>query len=177
MMKRMTITLGILLAFVAGALAHCGSCGVGGSSDKTGHGHMHKLMEHAGQNTEMAAESYPLDRCPISGEKLGEMGEPYEMSLDGVTVKLCCDGCEEKAIQRKDEVKGKIREALFARDAADYPLETCANCRMKIDPDSAKKEVYGSTLVLLCGSMCEKAFAEKGEQMANRVREARAAAE
>ena len=40
-----------------------------------------------------AAEAYPLDTCPVSGEKLGSMGDPVVVSHEGVEVRLCCKGC------------------------------------------------------------------------------------
>jgi hypothetical protein len=39
--------------------------------------------------------SYPLETCPVSGEKLGSMGEPVEVVYAGRLMKLCCGGCEE----------------------------------------------------------------------------------
>ena len=36
---------------------------------------------------------YPLDTCPVSGEKLGEMGKPYVFVHQGREVKLCCKNC------------------------------------------------------------------------------------
>ncbi len=38
---------------------------------------------------------YPLKTCPVSGEELGGMGEPYEVVVGNHLVKLCCSGCEE----------------------------------------------------------------------------------
>lgn len=38
-------------------------------------------------------DGYPLDVCVVSGEKLGEMGEPYVIKHDGKTVKFCCPNC------------------------------------------------------------------------------------
>ncbi len=34
--------------------------------------------------------------CPVSNDKLGEMGKPFKVTVDGRTVFLCCDGCEDK---------------------------------------------------------------------------------
>lgn len=38
---------------------------------------------------------YPLKTCPVSGEELGGMGEPYELVVGNRLVRLCCSGCEE----------------------------------------------------------------------------------
>jgi len=37
--------------------------------------------------------SYPADTCPISGEKLGSMGDPYDYVHAGRLVRFCCGGC------------------------------------------------------------------------------------
>lgn len=41
------------------------------------------------------ASSYPLDTCVGSGEKLGSMGDPYDMVIAGRLMRLCCGGCKE----------------------------------------------------------------------------------
>lgn len=68
-----------------------------------------------------AAPAYPLDTCVVSGEKLGEMGKPYEYvhKEDGKpdrVVMLCCKMCVGKF--KKDPAK-----YLAKLDAA-KPAET-----------------------------------------------------
>jgi hypothetical protein len=41
-------------------------------------------------------KSYPLDVCPVSGEKLGAMGAPVERIVANRLIKLCCQGCMKK---------------------------------------------------------------------------------
>ncbi len=40
------------------------------------------------------AKPYPLDICPVSGEKLGEMGAPFTFVYKDQEVKLCCKSCK-----------------------------------------------------------------------------------
>jgi len=35
-----------------------------------------------------------LKTCPVSGDKLGEMGDPYVFVYQGQEVKLCCPNCK-----------------------------------------------------------------------------------
>lgn len=35
-----------------------------------------------------------LTTCPVSGDKLGEMGKPYVFVYKGQEVKLCCPNCK-----------------------------------------------------------------------------------
>jgi hypothetical protein len=38
-------------------------------------------------------KAYPLDVCPVSGEKLGVMGEPVVFAYKDQEIKLCCKKC------------------------------------------------------------------------------------
>jgi YHS domain-containing protein len=42
---------------------------------------------------ETKTKDYPLQTCVVSGEKLGEMGDPYVFEHEGKQVKLCCKSC------------------------------------------------------------------------------------
>ena len=44
----------------------------------------------------LAANSYPLSTCVVSGEALGSMGQPIVIDHEGVEVRLCCKGCVKK---------------------------------------------------------------------------------
>ncbi|NBB96544.1 MAG: hypothetical protein GVY16_12520 [Planctomycetes bacterium] len=48
----------------------------------------------APNSTADSAGDYPLDVCVVSGEKLGSMGSPVEVEVEGRTVKLCCSACK-----------------------------------------------------------------------------------
>lgn len=39
------------------------------------------------------AKPYILKTCPVSGDKLGEMGDPYVFEYEGREIKLCCKAC------------------------------------------------------------------------------------
>lgn len=43
--------------------------------------------------TDAKAKPYPLDKCIVSDEKLGEMGDPYVFTHEGQEIKLCCKSC------------------------------------------------------------------------------------
>lgn len=42
------------------------------------------------------AKPYPLATCLVSGEKLGEMGDPVVFTHEGQEIKLCCKSCKPK---------------------------------------------------------------------------------
>ena len=55
-----------------------------------------------------------LATCPVSGEKLGEMGKPYVFVYKEQEVKLCCSGCKKDF----DKDPAKYLKKIRAADAA-----------------------------------------------------------
>ena len=49
--------------------------------------------DSATASTAAGVKPYPLDKCPVSDEKLGAMGEPVVFVKDGQEIKLCCKNC------------------------------------------------------------------------------------
>lgn len=45
------------------------------------------------EDKKAAAKPYPLEKCIVSDEKLGEMGKPYVFTHEGQEIKLCCKSC------------------------------------------------------------------------------------
>ncbi|MEZ5387966.1 MAG: hypothetical protein R3F13_20865 [Prosthecobacter sp.] len=58
-----------------------------------------------------AKDTYPLDVCVVSGEKLGSMGEPHVITHEGVEVRFCCDHCVPKFNADPATYIAKIKEA------------------------------------------------------------------
>ncbi len=65
----------------------------------------------ADQKAAVKPKPYTLKTCVISGDKLGEMGEPYVFVYEGQEIKLCCKSCLKDF--KKDPAKylKKIKEA------------------------------------------------------------------
>ena len=53
-----------------------------------------------------------LKTCPVSGEKLGEMGKPNVFAYKGQEVKLCCPGCKKEF----DKAPAKYMKLIRAAD-------------------------------------------------------------
>ena len=54
------------------------------------------LVCQAADKSDKAAskpKAYTLKTCPVSDEKLGDMGDPYVFTHEGREIKLCCKGC------------------------------------------------------------------------------------
>ncbi|NUO19464.1 hypothetical protein HUU59_08465 [bacterium] len=69
--------------------------------------------------------AYPIDNCIVSGEKLGEMGEPVTKVYEGREVKFCCNMCPEKFEKDQANFMKKLDDAIIAKQKPGYPLETC----------------------------------------------------
>ena len=99
---------------------------------------------------------YPLAVCAVSGEKLGSMGEPVPLMLDGMLVKLCCKKCVDKATKNAAAMAQKVRMASFELQQKHYPLDTCLVGGEKLG-DAPVSAMFGNTLVKFC---CEKCVAK-----------------
>src|SRR5512142_1342962 len=60
---------------------------------------------------------YPLKTCIISGDKLGEMGQPFVYVHEGREIKFCCKGCLKdfkkdpaKYVKKIDEEAAKAKK-------------------------------------------------------------------
>lgn len=69
----------------------CMSCEKG--FEKKPESHIAKIDEAA---ISLQAKDYPTENCPISQQKLGAMGKPYDYVFAGRLVRLCCSGCVDK---------------------------------------------------------------------------------
>jgi YHS domain-containing protein len=52
-----------------------------------------------------------MTTCPVSGDKLGEMGKPYVLEYKGQEVKLCCKSCKKDFDKDPAKYIKKIRAA------------------------------------------------------------------
>ena len=70
----------------------------------------------AGLADDAKAKPYPSDKCPVSDEKLGDMGKPYVFDYKGQEVKLCCKSCKKDF--DKDPAKYLKKIEAAQKDAA-----------------------------------------------------------
>jgi YHS domain-containing protein len=86
-----TVTLAVLLAALAGSVSF-------------------------GADKDTKEKPYPLEKCVVSDEKLGEMGKPYVFKHEGREVQLCCKDCLKdfkkdpaKYMKKLDEAEAKSK--------------------------------------------------------------------
>ena len=65
-----------------------------------------KALAQLSESDRAAAEKQRV--CPVSGQLLGSMDKPYKVTVKGVTVFLCCKGCESAITKDPDKYLAKL---------------------------------------------------------------------
>ena len=60
-------------------------------------------------------KTYPLETCPISGEKLGSMGDPVDKLYGTTLVRLCCKGCNKAFDKNPAKYAKQVKDARIDR--------------------------------------------------------------
>lgn len=98
---------------------------------------------------------YSLDTCPITGKKLGAMGDPVVKLYDGREVRFCCPMCSPKFEKDMAASLAKIDEKIVKDQTPLYPLKTSVATGKDL-PAKPFEFVYGNRLIRL-GAESEKA--------------------
>ena len=69
------------------------------------------MAEPTAANTDVKAKPDLLTTCPVSGQKLGEMGKPLTFVYKDQEVKLCCKGCKKDFDKDSEKYMKVIRAA------------------------------------------------------------------
>ena len=64
---------------------------------------------------------YPLDKCVVSGEKLGSMGDPVDMVVKNHLVRLCCASCRKTLAKDPDKYLSMVKEGGGEEDNSNPP--------------------------------------------------------
>ena len=116
-------------------------------------------------------KSYPLDTCPISGSKLGSMGEPVKIVLDNYLIKLCCAGCEKSIRKDPDATLDKLAKFWNDKhfeDAMDHVMdglheESMADCDHCKPGRPCAMHAPKGCAGCKDGQMCDKCAAKKSD--------------
>ncbi|MFY9345025.1 MAG: hypothetical protein WAT39_21220 [Planctomycetota bacterium] len=124
--------------------------------------HGHGKKQDDAKAAARVGDAYSLSTCPISGKKLGSMGDPVVKLYERREVRYCCGGC----IAKFEKDLAASLSALDAKTIADqgslYPLDTSVVSGKKL-PEKAHEFVYGNRLVRVAD---EKEKAEFGKEPA-----------
>ncbi|MAE28699.1 MAG: hypothetical protein CMJ87_06905 [Planctomycetes bacterium] len=101
--------------------------------------------------------SYPLGTCPISKEKLGSMGKPIDLVVEGRLVRLCCKGCIKALTKNPASAIAQVDAAVIARQGPGYPIKICPISKESLGSMGKPVDVVvGTRLVRVCCKGCIK---------------------
>lgn len=100
-------------------------------------------------------DPYPFSTCPVSGGKLGSMGEPIIKLYEGREVRFCCKSCPPKFEKDLTKSLAALDDSIIKDQAPIYPLKTSIISGKGL-PEKPIEVVYGNRLVRL-GAESERA--------------------
>ena len=106
---------------------------------------------------DVTGDPYLLDTCPVSGQKLGSMGDPVVKTIDGREVRFCCGGCVGRFEANTAKYFTAIDKAIATQQMPFYPLKTCVVSGESLivkGKDISVNYVYRNRLVRLCCKGC-----------------------
>jgi len=105
-------------------------------------------------------DAYSLSTCPITGKKLGSMGDPVVKLYDGREVRYCCGGC----IKKFEKDLAASLSALDAKIIADqgplYPLAISVVSGKQL-LENGHEFVFGNRLVRVADEKEKAAFGKE----------------
>ena len=118
-----------------------------------------KATKQAAEESLAVTTPYLLDACPITGKKLGSMGESPVEVIDGREVRFCCAGCIPKFKVDKEAKFKEIDAKMIAQQLPYYPIDTCVVSGDKLDAKGASVDfIYGNRLFRTCCNDCKDEF-------------------
>ncbi len=118
------------------------------------------MMGGPASAADASGDVYTLDTCPVSGMKLGSMGDAIVKEINGREVRFCCGNCPDK-FEADAATYTKNMDAAFAKQQMDvYPLSTCVVSGEKLGGDMGDPidYVHNNRLVRFCCKGCVTKF-------------------
>lgn len=101
---------------------------------------------------------YALHTCPVSGEKLGGMGEPVDFVVKNRLIRFCCPSCKGDLLKDSAKYVAKLDAAVIAARSKDYAPKTCVVSGEEFGGEMGEPIDYviGNRMVRLCCTGCIK---------------------
>lgn len=101
---------------------------------------------------------YALHTCPVSGEKLGGMGEPVDFLFKDRLVRLCCPSCKGTFLEDPTKYVAELDAAVIAAQSKVYAPKTCVVSGREFGGEMGEPIDYviGNRMVRLCCTGCIK---------------------
>ncbi|MBI3834990.1 MAG: hypothetical protein HY287_11730 [Planctomycetes bacterium] len=104
-----------------------------------------------------SGDPYYLATCPISGGKLGSMGDPVVKVYDGREVRFCCGDCPGKFEKDMAGSMAKLDQKIMDEQRPIYPMKTSVVSGKDL-PEKPVEFVYGNRLVRVADAAEKEAF-------------------
>lgn len=128
-MRRYILTLAVTSSAMTFAFTGLSSAQCGGGMHSSGH------SGHAGAATsESKIIVYPIDYCVVSGEKLGDMGDPVKYEFKDRTLHFCCKGCIKKFEAEPAKYLAVLDAAMVNATASSAKTATVPESNMTAEP-------------------------------------------
>ena len=103
--------------------------------------------------------AYLLDNCPISGQKLGAMGEAIVKEYKGRKIRFCCQACVKPFEADLEKNLAKVDAALIQQQTPLYDVDTCIISGGKLDSMGGPVDhLHGNRLIRFCCKGCIEPF-------------------
>ncbi len=122
-----------------------------------------------------ATVPYILNTCPISGGKLGSMGDPIVKIYDGREVKFCCMMCVPKFEKDIKASLAALDQQIIDSQLPFYPTTACIVSGESLgDEDMGEpiNYVHNNRLIRFCCKMCKNDFKKDPEAYIAKLDEA-----
>jgi YHS domain-containing protein len=126
------------------------------------------------ESEKRSGDIWTLGTCPVSGEKLGSMGEPVVKVYDGREVRFCCAGCVPRFEADPDSYLSKADASITENQKGNYPLTTCIVSGEKLSPNLTDNhtEVIGNRLFAFCCPACPAEVKKNPEKYIEKLNQA-----
>lgn len=116
-----------------------------------------EAKQSAAAEHKRTGEPYPFDTCPVTGKKLGSMGDPVIELIDGREIRFCCAPCIGTFEGAKDAYFEKLDARIVKDQSPLYPLSTSVVTGKDL-PRRPVEWVYGNRLIRLGAAGEKKEF-------------------
>ena len=123
--------------------------------------------------------TYPLSKCIVSSETLGDHGDVVTREVNGREIRLCCKSCVKDLERDQAKYLEALDAAIVAAQLPDYPMENCVVSGEPLGGEMGDpiNHLVGNRLVRLCCNMCKKDLAADPTTFISKLDEAVAAAQ
>jgi len=115
------------------------------------------------RSSDYSGDPFPLENCPVTGEKLGKdavtvvLDGMKDTGLNGTQVRFCCPKCVEGFKADPAKYTGKMNDAIV-KAAGEYPIKACIVMTDEVIESDAKIVVHHNRVYRLCCKKCVGRF-------------------